>query len=299
MEIRDLQLLLSLDQHRHFGRAAGAVGLSQPALSKSLQRLEQDLGVKLFDRSRAGVVPTTVGQEVIRQARRLVSHAAEMKRTVDLMRGIEVGSIHVGVGPAMSESFITSAIARIADQHPQVRMTIRVDHWRQLSGWLLTGEVDLFIADIEEASQDPRFECTPLPTETFVWFCRKAHPLAKKKSVSRGDMIRYPLATPKMPAWARRWFAEAKCDVSGEANSDSVATIECENYSMLKRIVLSSNCISAALQSTIESELDANTIAVLRVRAPKMKTTAGVVQLRDRAPSPLAEALTSEVLNRV
>ena len=296
MEIRDLMHLLSLDQHRHFGRAAEAVGLSQPALSKSLRRLEQDFGAKLFDRSRAGVAPTAVGQEVIRQARRLVSDAEQMKRTVDQMRGIEIGSMSVGLGPAMSESFVTAAIARIADQHPRARMSIRVDHWQQLSDWLLSGELDLFIADITAASKDSRLRCTPLPTEQFVWFCRRAHPLAGKRSVSRKDMVEYPLATPKMPDWARRWFAEENGNEPRESRSGSVATIECENYSMLKRIVLSSNCISAALPSTIESELGAKTLCVLRLKAPKLKTTAGIVQIRDRTPSPLAQALTSEIL---
>lgn len=296
MEIRDLQHLLSLDQHRHFGRAAQAVGLSQPALSKSLQRLEQELGVRLFDRSRAGVVPTAVGQQVIRQAHRLVSSAEDMKRIVDLMRGIKIGSISVGVGPAMSESFVTAAIARIADQHPRARMSVRVDHWKQLSEWLLDGELDLFIADITEATQDSRLTCIPLPTERFVWFCRRAHPLAGRRSVSRKDMVEYPLATPKMPDWARRWFAEASADESGEVSPGSVATIECENYSMLKQIVLSSDCISAALPSTIESELKAETVSVLRLKAPQLETTAGIVQLRDRTPSPLAQALISEVL---
>ncbi len=297
MEIRDLKHLLSLDQHRHFGRAADAVGLSQPALSKSLRRLEQEFGEQLFDRSRAGVAPTAVGQEVIRQARRLVADAEEMKRTVDRMRGIEIGSISIGVGPAMSESFVTSAIAHIADQHPRARISVRVDHWRQLSDWLLNGELDLFIADITEASQDSRFRCTPLPTEKFVWFCRQGHPLARKRRVSRNDMVQYPLATPKMPDWARRWFAEVKDDESDEAHADSVATIECENYSMLKQIVLSSNCISAALPSTIEPELNDKTICMLRLKAPQLKTTAGIVQLRDRTLSPLAQALASEILN--
>lgn len=297
MEIRDLQHLLSLDRHRHFGRAAEALGLTQPALTKSLQRLEKELGVQLFDRSRTGVAPTAVGREVIRHARQLVADASGLKQVIDRMRGVETGAIQVGVGPAMSESFVTTAIARIAMYHPSAQIGVRVDHWRQLSDWLAAGELDLFVADISEASQDARFQCTPLPPEEIVWFCRAEHPLARSATVSREEMVRYPLATPKMPPWAVDWFAKAGSRQEGGNEEGRFPTIECESYSMLKRLVSCSDCISAALQSTIRLELDSGFFCVLRVNAPTLKTTAGIVQLRDRTPSPLAAALTEEIMN--
>lgn len=88
-EIRDLQHLLSLDEHRHFGRAAAAVGLSQPALTKSLQRLERILDTRLFDRSRARVSPTAVGEEVIAQAQ-----ARRRSERLEADCGIDDGSRH-------------------------------------------------------------------------------------------------------------------------------------------------------------------------------------------------------------
>ena len=295
IEVRDLEHLLSLDEHRHFGRAAAAVGLTQPALTKSLKRLEAELGTKLFDRSRARVAPTPIGQEVISRARGIVGGVAELTRAVDLMRGLNIGQLALGVGPAMSESYVTDALARVANDNPQARISVRVDHWRQLTEWLLAGEIDLYVADITEASEDERLDCTPLPAEELVWFCRAGHPPPAPTSVARGDILSYPIATPRMPRWARSWFAEAFGDETPARPTDSLATVECEYYPMLKRIVLTSDSISAALPSTIRSELDDGDLVALPLDAPSLTTLAGIVQLRDRTPSPLAETVSAAI----
>jgi len=78
--------------------------------------------------------------------------------------------------------------------------------------------------------------------------------------------------------------------------SPFVNRIECENYAMLKRLVINSNCVSAALTSTIAQEVAAGTIAALKVKAPQISTQAGVVTLRGRTLAPLAEALIDDII---
>jgi DNA-binding transcriptional LysR family regulator len=294
-ELRDLWHLLNLDEHRHFGRAADAVGISQPALTKSLQRLEQELGVRLFDRSRGRVTPTKVGEEVISRARHLMTDALEMKRTVDLLRGVETGCVSVGVGPAMSESYITAAFASIAQEHPGTQVSIRIDHWQQLTEWLLAGELDFYVADITEAESDHRLYCTRLPAQEFVWFCRAAHPLANNEEVSRTDILEFPIATPKMPIWTKDWFLAAADGGRQATLPRAFPSIECENYSMLKRIVLSCDCVSAALKGTVEDEIEDRSIVILQLDAPTLTTHAGIVRLPNRTLSPLAVALAARI----
>lgn len=296
MDVKAFEHLLALDEHRHFGRAAQAVGLSQPALTKSIQRLEKALGAKLLDRSRRGVAPTAIGAQVIERARPLLGSLSDLKREVDLLRGRNIGRLAVGVGPAMSESFVTTAIARLAERHPGVQITARVDHWIQLSAWLKHGELDLFVADITQAERDEDFQVIPMRREDVLWFCRSGHPLTSLRRLSRRDLLEYPIVTPRMPEWARRWFAEA---VEPDAPLDlnrTYSAVECENYAMLKRMVLVSNCISAALASTISSELSDGRLAMLPIKAPALRTKAGVVHLRGRSLSPLAEAFVRETM---
>jgi DNA-binding transcriptional LysR family regulator len=293
--LRELEHLTVLCEHRQFGRAAAALGLSQPALTKSIQRLERELGARLVDRSKTGVLPTPLGAEVLHRARHILSGAAELQREIELLSGASRGALTVGIGPAMSESPLIECIARLLDGRSGILIQLRIDHWNQLSAWLLDRQLDLFIADLTEARRDDRFDCRPLPPERIVWFCRAGHPLAALKRVTRRDMLKYPLATPRMPEWARDWFAaEANVNPSSPA-APFVNLIECENFSILKRIVLASDAVSAALRSTIAAEADDGSIVSLKIKAPPLNTEAGIVTLRGRTLSPLAEALIADI----
>jgi DNA-binding transcriptional LysR family regulator len=295
-DIRGLRHLIAVAEHGHFGKAGRAERISQPALTKSIQRLEKDLGVKLLDRSRKRVRPTGVGQVVIERARVVLSGVTELRREVDLLAGREIGELTVGVGPAMAESFVTLAIARLAEKRPLARIVVRVDHWGQLSEWLNDERIDLYVADTAHSRRDRRVEVVPTPPEYLVWFCSEHHPLAATRSVTRKQLLQYPLVTPRMPDWARRWFAQVVDPKQELDPARRYSTVECENYTMLKRMVLAGNCLSAALRSTIADELAQGTLVELRVKAPKLRTNAGIVYLRDRTLSPLAEALIEELL---
>jgi len=105
----------------------------------------------------------------------------------------------------------------------------------------------------------------------------------------------YPLATPRMPPWATRWFEEVFSMKESEASTRTLPTVRCENYSMLKRIVLASDCVSVALMDTIRTELNEGRLTAIAVEATTLTTNAGIVQVRGRTPSPLATAFVHQV----
>lgn len=283
-----MQYVVSLAEHRHFRRAAEAMGVSQPSLTKALQRIERELGAKLFDRSRARVTTTPLGEEVIRRGRRLLAEATELQRTVDVLRAGDSGKITVGVGPAMSDSFVTDAIAEVAHRHPRASMTVRVDHWQQLSRGLLAGELDFYVADLDGAVDDRQFACTRFPPQPFVWFCRASHPLARQKRVTQADLVRFPVVTPRLPPWAQQWFDQVAPDGDPPRR---FPTVECENYAMLKRCVLSGDAVSAALRNSLSKEVDEGRLVILPIHVPELATDAGIVRRRDRTLAPLAMEL--------
>src|SRR6056297_1717015 len=149
-DIRDLRGMVAVYEHRHFGKAAKTLGLSQSAVSKSIQRLELSFGITLFDRTRAHVTPTTACEVLVERANQVLADLADLDTTVRMLSGLEIGSLSVGVGPAMSESYVTRAIAELAEKHPGVHIDVRVDHWRQLSKWLASGRIDLLVADVAD-----------------------------------------------------------------------------------------------------------------------------------------------------
>lgn len=296
MDPRDLRNLVAVYEHRHFGKAAKEAGLSQPAITKSIQRLEREFGLALFDRSRSHVSPAAVCETLVTRAKSVLAGMKDLDQTVRMLTGLEAGSLAVGVGPAMSESFLTQAIGSLADDHPGIQVDVRVDNWKQLSEWIVSGEIELLVADLADVADDSRFAVTPLPPQGFAWFCRSSHPLAQRQQVSCIDILQYPLATPRMPPWAVEWFRKALSEEDWNSGKFSLPTIRCESYSTLKRIVLESNCVSVALGATIQPEVDSGVLTVLPIDAAALTTNAGIVQPRDRTPSPLAVALVDKIL---
>ena len=264
IEIRTLQHFIAVADQLHFGRASRQLGIGQPALSKSVQRLEESLDAKLFDRSRRQVALTPIGQAVASRARRIVAEATELTREVDLLVGAEIGTLQIGIGPAMAESCVADAIARLAQQHPQSHLRAQIDHWVTLTASLRDRQLDLFLADASMMMEGEEYRIVPLPSERLIWFARAGHPLASAPCLTSADLLHYPLVTPRMPDWAVTWFGAA--DPMGTSQMDgSYATVECESYSMLKRMVSSSDCVSAAVRTTIADEIESGELAALPV----------------------------------
>lgn len=207
------------------------------------------------------------------------------------------GRVAVGVGPAMAESYVADAVTAVVRQYPPAQIIVRVDHWQQLSQWLLAGELDYYVADVGATRLDRRLHHTRLPAQEFIWFCRAGHPLAsrRRKPISRNEMLQYPIATPKMPAWATEWFATALGEQGAAGLPPLFPAVECESYAMLKRIVLQSDCISAALQQTLSRELEDGSVTRLPVDAPPLTTQAGIIRLRGRPDSKLAGELATAI----
>jgi DNA-binding transcriptional LysR family regulator len=284
---RQLADLLAVIEHRHFRDAARALGVSQPTLTKSIQRLESELGVQLLERRHHGVSPTPIGQRVIDHARQVVADMDQLEKEVGLLSGAEIGTLAIGVGPAMSETFVSAMIGQFAEQYPELQINVRVDHWTQLSDWLHAGELDLYVADVASAGRDARVTTIAMPRERFVWFCRAGHPLAGRRRLKPSEIFAWPVATPKPPPWAQVWFAEAA------GTPDDVQrryhTVQCESYSMLKQIVRSSNCVSASLESSIAHEIEAGMLVALNVARMTLKTSAGIIYRKDRMLPPAAQ----------
>jgi DNA-binding transcriptional LysR family regulator len=99
MELRQLRHLIAVVEHGSFSRAAEAVHLTQPALSRSIQALEASVGAAVVERNRGAIVPTDVGQLLLSHGRRLDTATRDLERDIALAQGLELGELRIGVGP--------------------------------------------------------------------------------------------------------------------------------------------------------------------------------------------------------
>src|SRR5262249_16055542 len=145
MELRDLEYFAIVAEHGHLGRAADVLGLSQPALSKSLGRLEGAMQVRLFRRSAKGMELTAEGTLLLQRARELRQSLRNGAREVsDVSRG-HVGHIRVGLGPSVNDQLVLVAFAELLREEPRITMKVIVSDADEIMPLLHSGQLDVVV----------------------------------------------------------------------------------------------------------------------------------------------------------
>ena len=133
MDLRQLRYFIALNEHRSFVRAADAMGITQPAFSRSIQGLEQEFGCVLVDRGHKDLRPTPEGQVVLQHALSLVQGAALLSTQVTQMTKLDAGEVRFGCDPASAARLVPDAVARLVNSHPKLRSCFQVDNGQRLS----------------------------------------------------------------------------------------------------------------------------------------------------------------------
>lgn len=124
MTIIQMEYLVAIDTYRHFATAAEKCFVTQPTLSMQIQKLEEELGVKLLDRSKQPVVPTEIGVEVIRQARTVLKDVIQIKEIVDNHKGTSSGELRLGIIPTLAPYLLPLFIDTFIKKYPEIKLKV-------------------------------------------------------------------------------------------------------------------------------------------------------------------------------
>jgi len=299
IDLRQCRHVLALDRHRSFARAADALGLTQPALTRSLQVLEKSIGARLFDRDRSRVEPTAVGERLIERARLLVNQARDIEQDLEQMLGLEVGLLRIGAGPYPADLSVGTAIGRLVRRHPALMVDMSVADWSVLIRRVASGELELAIADTGIAKQDDRLVVESLPRHQLNFFFRAGHPLAGRASLTLEELRKYPLVGTALPP---QLAALAATDRKGmRANLPAGVTapeIRVDTFALVRRIVMQSDAVGGAVPSQIQDSVARGELLMLPLDLPWLETAYGIIRLANRTPSPAAMAFM-EILREV
>lgn len=298
IDLRSLRHALAVAEHGGFGRAARALGLSQPALSRSVQALEARIGTRIFDRAHGGVAPTDVGRVVLDRARSLLRAADEVERDLGQMRGLEVGEIAVAAGPYSAELVLAPALATMAREHPNVGVRLTLDSWEGAVRRLRDRQVDFAVAETSQLSDDPDLAVEPLREHRGGWLVRRRHPLTRKRRVTAADVLAYPLvSTTRIPPRVLEPLLARSGTPARAVPSRAVPTIACEAISIVKQVVRGSDAVGMMVPAMVTGEVERGELELLVAGEPWLRTRAGIITLRDRTLSPAAAALRRYVLD--
>ena len=290
IEIRTIRHALAVAKYGNFRKAAESVFLTQPTLTRSIQSLEESLGVKLFDRGKKKVEPTPLGRIFLVRAEEIILAASELKREINLARGIEIGQLEVGSGVGPAELLMGTAIGRVSQRYPHLYIHITVDDFSVLTSLLQTGQIELFVAETSEVEMAADFLVTPLNVLKMYFFCRNGHPLMDRlPHLTLKETLEYPLVMTKLSRRVMNSIAEVFGIKNYSDDFKGLPIIKCDYVAMIKDTVASSNAVAFILLPMIERELKAGEFILLPVDFPELKTHYGVVRLRGRTLSPPAE----------
>ena len=187
MNLRDLQYLVALAEHRHFGRAAEASFVSQPTLSTQIKKLEDELGVPLVERTPRKVLLTETGREIARRARGVLSEIDEIKAIAQRTRDPESGRLRLGIFPTLGPYLLPHLVPLVRERFSRLELLLVEEKTEQIIRMLREGALDVGVLalPLHEDSLHTEF----LFEEPFVLAVPESHPLAhKQKLLKLGDL---------------------------------------------------------------------------------------------------------------
>ncbi len=175
--LRQLEYAVAVAEARHFGRAARASAVTQPALSAQIQALEEILGVRIFERSRRGVIVTGPGEAVIERARAALRAVDDVVEAARRVSDPWTGPLHLGVIPTVAPYLLPRWLPLVRERHPALQLFLHEDQTSRLLARLREGSLDVVLLALPVEGDD--LESFSLFDEPFHVAVPSAHPLAR------------------------------------------------------------------------------------------------------------------------
>jgi DNA-binding transcriptional LysR family regulator len=219
LDLRLVRYFIAVADYRHFGRAATALRVAQPSLSRQIRQLERELGVRLLDRTPQGTQLTEAGQVFLPRAKALLRSAAQAAASA--RAAAQPGRITIGY---TTNLFVTAAVRELRHRHPDADVhTLHLD-WNEPRAALLDHRVDAAVARLPFATD--QLDVTILYDEPRELLVPVDHRLAGKESVTLDDIAGEPLPRMPDPAWNAFWRVDPRPDGSPAPDGPLVAAIE-------------------------------------------------------------------------
>ena len=209
METRDIDYILAVAAHGGIGRAAESLGISQPALTKAVQRVEAQAGLPLFERTANGMTATYAGTRFLDRARRIqLEYEDGIKEMLGIRTG-EQGILRVGYSPSIPGNVVLGACRQLVHERPVARLRLRRRLARDLLDLLAAGELDVAVAPIPTGEMAATFAVQPLFDDRLVVVADEGHALLRRRKLRLADLADQEWLLPEGHITLRQWVDEA------------------------------------------------------------------------------------------
>ncbi|GEM79797.1 LysR family transcriptional regulator [Vibrio superstes] len=248
MESKQLKHFLAVAKHGNFTQAAKDIHIAQPALSISIKKFEQSLGVVLFRRQEKKVSLTKEGEVLLIHAQRVIQQLHDAKLAIDELKGLKRGEVRLGAPSMMGSYFFPRVVMAFKSQYPELKLTLVEAGTRSIRKMLLNGELDLGVINCDDVPNDLHVD--PLFTSQMVAVVGSEHELADRKKIGFEEFFEYELVMFKHGYFHRDFLDQ----VSEENGLTMKSSFETNLLPMILSIVKQEFAITALLDLVTEYE---------------------------------------------
>jgi len=181
-----LEYIVALDTHRSFSLAADKCFVTQPTLSMQIKKMETDLGITIFDRTKQPIVVTDIGRVIVDQARQVLSESKKIEELIQLSKNTLTGELKIGIIPSLAPYLLPLFLGDFARKYPGIKISVREYLTHEITEYLHNEKIDvgLLVTPLDVQG----FNETPLFYEKILLYCNKNHPLAKMTDIKSNQL---------------------------------------------------------------------------------------------------------------
>lgn len=285
IDIRDLQVFLSVSRHLNFTRAGEELHLSQPSVSVRIAALQRELGSKLFEQIGKRIVLTEAGQVLIPYATKVVAALDDAHHAIAELQGLQRGSLSIGASTTPGMYVLPRVIAEFKRLHPQIEVRLRIRDTHQIEDAVAANEFDFgFVGGHLSGSE---VEVLPWRTDRIVLIVAPKHRLAHRRSIK-------PQELESESFLLRETGSATRAAIAGHLDKNGVqlsASAEMENPESIKRAVQSGLGIAFISSFAVETELKNRSLIAVRVSGLDIKRELKIVYRKEKHLSKSAKEL--------
>jgi DNA-binding transcriptional LysR family regulator len=285
MDLRDLTYFETIAELGHLGRAAEKLNRSQPALTKSIQRLEESFGTKLFQRDGRRIKLTPVGELLQARGKVLQQSIAQTQREVRDFASGAVGNIRLGCAATMAEYLLPELTNALLKRGPELTLKLVIGQDDMLREQLRSGQLDMIIC--AQLLDDVEFVGHPILTDEAVVIASRNHPIFKTP-FQMSDLCQYRWVLPPVSVSSRKWVDEA---FAANNLPLPVVQVEANSISLLPRLIAQTRLLSFIARETLEYGKNMQHLREVPLKQTTMSRTICVSVRREGYLSPAAHAM--------
>ncbi len=264
MNVRDLLDVKVICDSGSLRKAALVLGVTQPTLSNRIAHLEDQLGARLFDRSRGQSRPTDLALFIAGRSDAISVEASRLVQDIRRVASGQRGLVRIGVGPIPARMLLARIASTISERYPDISLEIVSSATRQLLQWLVNREVDVVIC-APAVNEPMEINAEPLLETDIVAVARRDHPMIASPPTSIAGLFRYPIATLLVESP----YPEVLRDEHGIDLETQVGRVLCPDIGMLVQVVMNSpRLFTAGPRFAFAEEIAAGRLAVIGIALP-------------------------------